>query len=302
MSSPFGPRLKASENYRYDFHRGIDIPADRGAPVHAIADGEIFRTYYEGDPASPYPGGGNVVILRHAFDTPLTFHGRSNTRYYSLYLHLDTILVNTAVPGGPYEQVKKGDQIGTVGHSGETNFNHLHFEIRVGTTCSLEYQLSHPDASCAKYFDTPQDPHINPLLLLDYPDINSYEIEIVRLDPLTIRLRSNRDELDFNEIRVRNRQGEKVINFNDRTGISPSNIDDSSYGGVTIKPSRFSARTDAYVISFEFANIHAFHSIEIKDIRGSRMKLASDRIQGKRPFMEDPGSTNAAGGHDETER
>lgn len=26
QSSPFGPRLKASEAFRYDFHRGLDLP------------------------------------------------------------------------------------------------------------------------------------------------------------------------------------------------------------------------------------------------------------------------------------
>lgn len=32
LSSPFGSRLKASEGFRYDFHRAIDIPTERGTP------------------------------------------------------------------------------------------------------------------------------------------------------------------------------------------------------------------------------------------------------------------------------
>ena len=39
LASPFGPRPLASENDRYDFHRGIDIATDEGTPVFAIADG-----------------------------------------------------------------------------------------------------------------------------------------------------------------------------------------------------------------------------------------------------------------------
>ena len=41
LASPFGPRPLASENDRYDFHRGIDIATDEGTPVFAIADGVV---------------------------------------------------------------------------------------------------------------------------------------------------------------------------------------------------------------------------------------------------------------------
>lgn len=41
LSSTFGPRLKASEACRYDFHRGIDIPVPCDTPVRAIADGTV---------------------------------------------------------------------------------------------------------------------------------------------------------------------------------------------------------------------------------------------------------------------
>ena len=137
--SPFGPRQKASDGFRHDFHRGIDIPGASGEPVVAMADGEAYRTYFENDPGRSFPNGGNVVILRHTFDQPYPFHGMDFTTYYSLYLHLDEILVNTATPGGPYGPVSKGVGIGTLGQTDDTVFDHLHFEIRVGTTCSREF-------------------------------------------------------------------------------------------------------------------------------------------------------------------
>ena len=36
MNTSFGPRIDAE---RWDFHDGIDLPALRGRPIHAMADG-----------------------------------------------------------------------------------------------------------------------------------------------------------------------------------------------------------------------------------------------------------------------
>lgn len=274
LSSPFGPRLKASEGFRYDFHRGIDIPGVRGEPVVALADGEVFRTYLEGDRSSPYPEGGNVVILRHRTDVPFPFHGRAFTTYYSLYLHLDTIHVGMATPGGPYRAIAAGAQLGTLGQSGPTTFDHLHFEIRIGTTCSREYQIANPDAPCASTFGaTPQDPHVNPFLFLPYRESDDLEVEILRRDPLTVRIRSDRDELDFDEIRVSRGDVVKTIGFDDRMGIDPANIDNPTFNGVTIRPARHNASTPAYEIEFEFASFAPYDVIEIRDIWGKGFRI-----------------------------
>jgi len=82
ISSPFGPRIKESENSRFDFHRGIDIPGNSGDDIYSIADGVVDRVFLVG--STTFPKGGNVVRIKHE-DTEGV--------YFSLYLHLNTIAV-----------------------------------------------------------------------------------------------------------------------------------------------------------------------------------------------------------------
>ena len=278
LSSPFGPRLQASEGFLYDYHRGIDIPGDLGEPIVALADGEVYRTYFEGAPGNPYPDGGTVVVLRHIADQPIPLHGGLHTIYYSLYLHLDSIVEELVVePDTPPEerpQVSGGDVIGTLGQTGGTTFDHLHFEIRVGTTCSREFQIANPESSCASYFgETPRDPHINPTVFLGYIDENATQIEVLQASPLQVRVTAPRSELDLDEIRVVHSGGEKVVNFNHRTGIDPLNIDNPDYDGVLISPAQFNTSSPTYEITFEFAGIGDFTMIEARDIWGDVTSL-----------------------------
>ncbi len=89
-------------------HRGIDIFADRGTPVLAAADGVVSR-------ATTTPIGGNVVWIN--------LDRRRNTRLY--YAHLDSHSVESG------QRVKVGDQLGTVGNTGnaQTTPPHLHFGV-----------------------------------------------------------------------------------------------------------------------------------------------------------------------------
>jgi len=266
MSSPFGPRLKASDDYRYDFHRGIDIPGTLGEAVNSIADGEIYRTYEENEPGNPYPSGGTVVVVRHTDDQPIIFHGVAYTQYYSVYMHLKEITVAKAESGGPYQAIKKGEKLGTLGHSGETDFDHVHFEIRIGTTCSLDYQKANPETSCAKFFSEPTDPHVNPLLFLDYTDSNSLDLEIMQTNSLNVLVKSK--ELDFNEIRVFAEGKERRIDFNERYNIDHENMDNPTYQNITITPEKFNSQSSEYKINFEFIGSPEPEKIQIRDIWG----------------------------------
>lgn len=110
ISSNFGLRddpITQEENVP---HWGIDIaaPGIQGAPVYAVMDGVV-------EFASERNSFGNLVVLSH--------HSGKIKTYYA---HMDTI--EDIIPG---DQVKKGQQIGTVGNTGRSTGAHLHFEVHV---------------------------------------------------------------------------------------------------------------------------------------------------------------------------
>ena len=89
-------------------HKGIDIAADTGEPVYAIADADVI---YAGDGLRGY---GNVVILRH--DQQMT----------SLYAHNSELKVHQG------DHVTQGTVISLLGSTGHSTGPHVHFEIREG--------------------------------------------------------------------------------------------------------------------------------------------------------------------------
>lgn len=94
-------------------HRGVDLEADVGTDVGAIADGTVILTC----PASRCTSSGNQVAIEHADGT------------VSRYFHLDEINVSEG------DSVSAGDNIGTTGTTGNaqgTDAPHLHLEIRDG--------------------------------------------------------------------------------------------------------------------------------------------------------------------------
>lgn len=87
-----------------DFHTGKDLAAAEGTPVYAAADGTV-RTAALGSSYGNY-----VRILHEAGDE-------------TLYAHMQYVFVR------PGQQVRQGQQIGTVGQTGNVTGPHLHFEL-----------------------------------------------------------------------------------------------------------------------------------------------------------------------------
>lgn len=99
------------------WHRGIDLPAREGTPVHAAAPGTVthaVREYTDG-----FGGYGRVVAIAAHDGT------------HQLYAHLQHVGVQAG------QKVHAGDVIGTVGRTGFTAAEphkliggaHLHFEV-----------------------------------------------------------------------------------------------------------------------------------------------------------------------------
>lgn len=102
VTSVFGPRVLSGEN---EFHAGLDVAGPRGTPVLAADDGKVTYADWMGT-------AGRAIIIQHA--------GGYETRYY----HLNSINVRAG------QEVKQSDLIGTVGSTGKSTGNHLHFEVR----------------------------------------------------------------------------------------------------------------------------------------------------------------------------
>ncbi|WP_439019910.1 SH3 domain-containing protein [Bacillus thuringiensis] len=91
-------------------HHGLDIAASGIVPVVAAAEGVVTRSYY----STSY---GNVVFISH------NINGQT---YTTVYAHLKSRSVTAG------QKVKQGQQLGIMGNTGQSEGQHLHFEIHKG--------------------------------------------------------------------------------------------------------------------------------------------------------------------------
>jgi murein DD-endopeptidase MepM/ murein hydrolase activator NlpD len=111
---PVEGRLMGAYGHRSDpfsgegaYHKGVDISAPMGTPVHTTADGTVVY-------ASFFAGYGRLVIVDH---------GNGMETYYA---HLSKFDV---VEG---QDVRRSEIVGRVGMTGKATAPHLHYEVRVG--------------------------------------------------------------------------------------------------------------------------------------------------------------------------
>ena len=118
ITSYFGGRANPFSGYGYDYHPGIDIGNDYGAPIYAGADGYV-------EFAGWFGGYGRYVKISHGYG------------YETAYGHMSSI----AVSSGDY--VKKGEVIGYVGSTGYSTGPHLHYEVIINGQDSDPLELIH---------------------------------------------------------------------------------------------------------------------------------------------------------------
>ncbi|MCL2574178.1 MAG: M23/M56 family metallopeptidase [Defluviitaleaceae bacterium] len=115
ITSGFGQRIHP-ETGRNEFHTGLDIAAQEGAPILAARDGHVT---FSGE----IEGFGNTVII---------YHGDG---YSTLYAHN---LANHVTEG---QFVHQGEHIADVGSTGASIGSHLHFELRLNDTPIDPYHI-----------------------------------------------------------------------------------------------------------------------------------------------------------------
>lgn len=113
----------------YDDHRGTDFRPKsmnalaQGVPVLAAADGKVRATRDNMDDISVRVLGKEAIKDREAGNSVVIVHGNG---WESQYAHLK----KGSVAVHPGQTVTRGTVLGLVGLSGNTEFPHLHFEIR----------------------------------------------------------------------------------------------------------------------------------------------------------------------------
>ena len=220
FSSTFGPRQKASESYRYDFHRGIDIPTPSGTAMFAIAKGIVKKA--GSDPAYS----DNLIQLRHYRPGYWGSCYRGKGCYISNYIHVSQWVVSVG------ETVEKGQLIGYSGVS-VSGFAHLHFEIRNAPGKHDAYSTWQRDAihplSVLPYHDTQTN---NMSVSIDEVNLTNPLLPIVKV---TASL-DNTEELDLGKIAVKlyekdanGNLSEIVQTGNTPIGLTPEGIGYAKY-------------------------------------------------------------------------
>ncbi len=105
ISDDYGYRQHPILNVQ-QFHTGVDMAAPGGTPILAAYDGVVVQAAYNSSM-------GNYVMIDHG------------SELYTIYMHAQKLMVSAG------EEVSRGEQIATVGTTGRSTGNHLHFSVRL---------------------------------------------------------------------------------------------------------------------------------------------------------------------------
>jgi hypothetical protein len=123
LGSEHGALSYNAQRFTQNRHLGDDLNgiggenSDAGDPIYCVADGRVLLARDGG------PGWGNVIIVLHAY-----VEEEQRKYVQSYYGHVEEMLVHAG------DEVRRGQQIATVGSASGRYFAHLHFEMRDFTT------------------------------------------------------------------------------------------------------------------------------------------------------------------------
>ncbi|HOW97288.1 MAG TPA: M23 family metallopeptidase [Kiritimatiellia bacterium] len=260
FSSPYGPRLKASESYRYDWHRGVDIPAPLFTPVYAIASGTVTKAGFTNSYSDA------LVQLKHR-------QADGSGYYYSNYQHITNWYVNVG------DSVTQGQWIADSGCS-TSGFDHLHFEIRDSSSWQ---------SNC-----------VNPFLAMPYSNSGPPYVQIDSVDSSTpsrpvvqVTVTTPAEELDLNTVKATvyrwSTNPAAYVVYDSHTfdmmywnklhtptgTTATATLDQSNFNGVVISPAVFSETSTEYSITLTFTNLtgpgyttNVYVSVQAEDVEG----------------------------------
>lgn len=105
ISDDYGNRIHPTLGVQ-QFHNGVDMAAPAGSPILSAYDGEVVAASYSSTM-------GNYIMVDHG------------DGLYTIYMHASSLGVSQG------QMVARGEQIATVGSTGRSTGNHLHFSVRL---------------------------------------------------------------------------------------------------------------------------------------------------------------------------
>lgn len=120
--SPLAGKTKSSITTGYGAykgHTGVDFACASGTPIYAVKSGTVVTSTALRNSSGNYKSYGEYIVIDH--------HDGTMTLYAHMY------------PGSRLvskdQNVSQGQQIGSVGTTGNSTGNHLHFEVRINGRC-----------------------------------------------------------------------------------------------------------------------------------------------------------------------
>ncbi len=240
QSSAYGPRLQASQSYRYDYHQGLDLPTPINTTLVAVTTGTVRIAG-----SSPLYSDGIVQIT-------------TTSGLYINYMHITASLVTTG------QVVNMGQPVALSG-IGESGFAHLHFEIRKS---ALKQDAINP-YRYLPYADTASHTAVITEVNQDHSvwlqattpanelDLNTFTLEIYSvLSGKVVETRT----LDF-EARNKKYLGD------------PTWIDIADLDGILISPEKYVTASSLYVMDIKFHDLQTSGPIRVTacaiDVKGN---------------------------------